>query len=110
MDTPGTLRRMVGTVPRQRFEGCSSNGRMTSLKDLDVNWRLVSIYVLTGAVADIVEEEETVGLTFCCWSRVLITSNGCRRTQETNPLKLPAIRSEVGMVKREWTVSGSMKR
>jgi hypothetical protein len=34
---PGTLRRIVGTVPRQRVEGCDIKGRMTSLNDLRVS-------------------------------------------------------------------------
>src|SRR5271154_6312592 len=105
MDTPGTLRRMVGMVPRQRFEGWSKSGRIMSLKDLYVNERGCRVYGLTALVCDIVEGDVETGFMFCCWSRVLMTSRGCRRTQETNPLKLPAIRSDVGIARRvgcEW--------
>src|SRR5271155_4443046 len=100
MDTPGTLRRMVGTVPRQRFEGWRSSGRIMSLKDLYVNQRGRRVCVLTGAVGDSVEGDIDTGFVFCCWSRVLMTSRGCRRTQETSPLRLPAIRSDVGIARR----------
>jgi hypothetical protein len=100
METPGTLRRMVGTVPRQRFEGWSKRGRIMSLKDLYINQRDYRVYVLTAVVCDIVEGEVETGFMFCCCSRVLMTSRGCKRTQETNPLKLPAIRSDVGIARR----------
>lgn len=100
MDTPGTLRRMVGTVPLQRFEGWSNNGLIISLKDLYVNQRGWRAYGLTALVCGIVEGEVETGFMFCCCSRVLMTSRGWRRTQETNPLKLPAIRSDVGIARR----------
>jgi len=71
-----------------------------SLKDLYVNQRARRVCVLTGAVGDSVEGDIDTGFVFCCWSRVLMTSRGCRRTQETSPLRLPAIRSDVGIVER----------
>ena len=100
METPGTLRRMVGTVPLHRFEGWSKRGLIMSLKDLYINQRDYRVYVLTAVVCDIVEGEVETGFMFCCCSRVLMTSRGCKRTQETNPLKLPAIRSDVGIARR----------
>jgi len=34
MDTPGTFRRMVGTVPRHKLEGWAINGFIISRKEL----------------------------------------------------------------------------
>lgn len=106
MDTPGTLRSMVGTVPRQRFDGCSMSGRITSFNDLNVSYENERICVLTGVDGESVEGNVDKGLMFCCCSRVLMTSRGCNRTQETNPLKLPAIKSDAGILKvvDDWTL------
>ena len=38
------------------------------------------------------------GFIDCCWSRVFITSRGWRRTHDTNPLRLPAIKWDVGIL------------
>jgi hypothetical protein len=100
MDTPGTLRRMVGTVPRQRLEGWSKSGRITSFNDLYVSQKYERICVLIGVDGDSADGDGDKGLMFCCCSLVLMTSRGCNRTHETNPLKLPAIRSEVGILKK----------
>jgi hypothetical protein len=39
-----------------------------------------------------------LGICCCCCKRVFMTSRGWRETQETNPLRLPAIKSDAGIV------------
>lgn len=38
-----------------------------------------------------------LGICCCCCKRVFMTSRGWRATQETNPLRLPAIKSDAGI-------------